>query len=147
MPHLGFGDRTAELEANLAPWPTPSIAPVAGTWLGALDASLAFPLRMVGPDGEPMDPFAGVTLRDVVDAYLYLGRLENLSAVVESPFIVRDDAYFQELRRRHDLMGQPLDEERPHYVRYGVPARTLDAPPPVADGDPEAGPRRPRIAG
>ena len=46
-PITGFGERTSELEPELASWPVPGAAVVGGTWLGAIDASLGIGIRRV----------------------------------------------------------------------------------------------------
>ena len=127
-PHIGFGQRTCDLEPGLAGWPAPSVARVGGTWLGALPATLAFGGQgsFIGLDGRAVDPFEGLTIEDLVDAYLYAGPLEALSVAVPPLSIYRDDGYFQELNRRHLLVfGEPINEEESHYFRYGIPRREV----------------------
>jgi hypothetical protein len=106
QPHDGFGDRTGDLEPQLASWPVPSLANVDGTWLGQLDAALIFrgSIRFFGPDlSRPPDPFSGLKLQDLVDAYLYLGPAASLRAVEIPP--PSDSAYARELERRRQLLG------------------------------------------
>ncbi|MDQ5853963.1 MAG: hypothetical protein M3380_18240, partial [Chloroflexota bacterium] len=71
----------AELDPRLAGWPTPSLATVKGTWLGALDPRLLFDYTvLINPDGTPVEnPYEGQTVADLFDAYLYLGRRDALS--------------------------------------------------------------------
>ena len=139
-PHTGFRERTCELEERFATWPTPSIALTRGTWLGELPATLLFGGQgsFIARDGRAVDPFEGVLVQELVDAYLYLGREESLTIAVPPIAIYRDERYFQELNRRHQLLfGAPIDEHAPHYFRYGIPRQELRptrlGPPPESD--------------
>lgn len=70
LPHLGFGVADPVSEARFDGWPIPGIARLNGTWLGALDACLL----EADVGSQPSAPCAGAqTIRDVADAYLYLG--------------------------------------------------------------------------
>jgi hypothetical protein len=103
VPHVGFGARTSELEPRLADWPRQGLAPVAGTWLAGLGAGLLYSegTMLRGPDGQPIDPYAGLTLGDMAHAYLFLGRRADLTASRPNPAIFRgDEAYLAELQRR-----------------------------------------------
>lgn len=102
-PHDGFSERNEELEARLATWPTPSLATIHNTWLGQLDAGLVFAssIQFFGPS-KPPDPFSGLKLQDVVDAYLYLGPKASLHDIAVPP---PDSAYARELARRRRLFG------------------------------------------
>jgi hypothetical protein len=120
LPHCGFAE-TAEfsaLEARLAGWPLESLAHLAGTWLGAVDArdllgadTVAEWGGFVGRDGRPVER---VTLAELVDAYLYLGPRASLTVSAPNPAIYRGDpAYLAELRRRWRLLwGGELDVRR-----------------------------------
>jgi hypothetical protein len=124
VPHVGFGDRNATLEPQLAGWPIPALLPVRGTWIGALPPNLLFAAGMTW-DGD--DPYAHVTLADVADAYLYLGPHAGLTTSHPNPAIYRGDpAYVAELQRRHAILfGKPLDldqlyaEQPVQYQRIG----------------------------
>ena len=106
QPHDGFGDETATLEPRLAQWSVPSLAIVRDTWLGRLDAAVLFrgKLRRVGSDpNKPEDPFPGIAVQDLVDAYLYLGPAASLR---ETDFALKTDpAYAAEIHRRIGLMS------------------------------------------
>jgi len=109
VPHLGFGSRNDELEPRLGSWNNNSLALVRNTWLGRLDPNLVIPVFIVGPDGNPINPFAGMQLEDVIDGYLYVGRKSDLSKSNVYPYIYRD-AYWDELNRRNMILfGSPLD--------------------------------------
>jgi hypothetical protein len=118
-PHRGFGnlrpelaELNAKLEARMAAWSKPSLVFVKDTWLGALETT-AFVPPMIGPDGRPRDPFAGLTFVDMVDAYLYLGPRDSLTRSNPSPEILKDPAYLDELSRRSQIIfGQPFDPRR-----------------------------------
>ena len=70
VPHLGFGLADPISEARFDSWPTPGIARLDGTWLGALDACLLD--ADVG--NQPKAPCVGTqSIGDAADANLYLG--------------------------------------------------------------------------
>jgi hypothetical protein len=118
-PHAGFGnlrpelaELNAKLEARMAAWSKPSLVLVKDTWLGALETTALVP-PMIGPDGRPRDPFAGLTLGDMVDAYLYLGPRDCLTRSNPSAETLKDQAYLDELSRRSQILfGQPFDPRR-----------------------------------
>jgi hypothetical protein len=101
VPHFVFPDVLAArrpdvhaLEARLALWEAPALAPVAGTWLAHTDALLYFsdtarvinpdgtttltPVPYLGPDGQVLDK---IRLGDMVDALLYLGPQHSLTLI------------------------------------------------------------------
>ncbi|HEV8279850.1 MAG TPA: hypothetical protein VGQ26_29750 [Streptosporangiaceae bacterium] len=101
VPHFVFPDVLAArrpdvhaLEARLASWQAPALAPVAGTWLARTDALLYFsdaarvinpdgsttltPVRYLGADGQVLDK---IRLGDMVDALLYLGPQHRLTLI------------------------------------------------------------------
>lgn len=95
-----------EIEDALATWPSPSIAHLPDSWLGAQPASY----RALDPDS---------TFADQVDAVLWLGPRETLTAARADPAIYRDGDYADELRRRSAILsehlGEPID-----YVAEGL---------------------------
>ena len=158
VPSIGFAptmpaEQACALEGRLASWPAPSLAPIADTWYGSLDAGLVFGgvSVFIGPDGKPVDPFAGSKVGDLADAILYLGPHDALTLAVESPFVYRDDSYVQELKRRQLIAsGHPLDESSPRYYRYGIAGPSPIASPtsdpagsPLPPGGPAGGPGAP----
>jgi hypothetical protein len=68
-PHESWaGPDWEELDRRLAAWPVPSLAVTRGTWLGALNASLAF-------TGVPSStPLLAGRLEERMDGYLVVGR-------------------------------------------------------------------------
>jgi hypothetical protein len=101
VPHVGFGRRNAELEPRLAAWPIPSLLWVEGTWLGELDPRILF---LAGQPSQDAARYAGTTLREMVDGYLYLGPRATLTRSHPNPAIYRGDAaYLAELDRRRAL--------------------------------------------
>lgn len=67
-PHESFGGPDwQELDRRLAAWPVPSLAVTRGTWLGALDASLAFTYA------TSSNPLLAGRLEDRIDGYLVVG--------------------------------------------------------------------------
>jgi hypothetical protein len=101
VPHTGFAALNRELEAQLLPWPIPSLLPLAGTWIGNLAASVLFP------------HYAGASdvFSDLADGYLYLGPRASLTVSQPNPALYRGDSnWLAEIERRHLLMfEQPLD--------------------------------------
>jgi retinol-binding protein 3 len=118
-PHSGFGllrpelaDLNTKLEARMAAWPKPSLVFIKDTWLGTLETTALFP-PMIGPDGRPRDPFAGLTFGDLVDAYLYLGPRDSLTRSHAAPETLKDQAYLEELNRRSQIIfGKPFDRQQ-----------------------------------
>jgi hypothetical protein len=101
VPHVGFGHRNGELELRLASLPIPALAWINGTWLGDLDPRILF---AAGQPTEDADRYAGRTLRDMADGYLYLGPRATLTRSLPNPAIYRGDAaYLAELDRRREL--------------------------------------------
>jgi hypothetical protein len=99
--HRRFERDNDRLEARLASWPTPSVLPMEGTWLGDLDPTY-FPL-----DGD--EPPPGARGYPGVDAYLYLGRRDVLLREGPSARTILDTDYLAELDRRADVTGEPAD--------------------------------------
>jgi hypothetical protein len=103
--HDGFGDRDRDFEPRLAKWPTPSIATMRGTWLGALDPFLVYRDNVLTADpSKIVNPFPGLNLEELADAYLYLGPAASLHEV-NLPSDT-DPAYARELARRRVLIGR-----------------------------------------
>jgi len=84
------GWMTSELDPRLAAWPTPALARLQSTWLGATH---------LGP------PSQTPRLQDVADGFLYLGSTRTLTLSVPPIETYRDPAYMQELIRRNEIQG------------------------------------------
>lgn len=95
-----------KLEEVSEAWPAPSLAHIDGTWLGAQ----AIAHRAFDPDS---------TFEDQVDAVLWLGARESLTASRADPAIYQQGDYAAELRRRSSILseyfGEPVD-----YVEEGL---------------------------
>ncbi len=95
-----------EIEDALATWSMPALARIDGTWLGVQRVSHR------ALDSES-------TFADQVDAVLWLGPRESLTASRADPEIYRNEAYAAELRRRSvilsEYLGEPID-----YVDEGL---------------------------
>jgi hypothetical protein len=99
----GSYEENAELESRLASWPKPSLALVKGTWLGELDSSVVG-VRIRTPErDELINPYEGMKLGDLADAYLYLGPADSLTISALPPETYQDGAYMNELKRRWEL--------------------------------------------
>jgi hypothetical protein len=71
----------------MADWPKPSLALVRGTWLESL----------LGPDSP--------------DAYLWVGRRDELTMEPRPTELYRDEKYVAELERRSRIGGHPFDRQ------------------------------------
>jgi hypothetical protein len=104
MLYAGMGPHTAQVEAALSRSPRPEIILLSRSWLGSLPASSAFVLPPVLRVAE------GLTLRDIADAYLYLGPEASLTEARPPGAIYQDPSYVRELARRYPIVfGAPLD--------------------------------------
>jgi hypothetical protein len=92
------------LASRLSRFPQDRVIPTAGTWLGSVDTGLIAPTTQ-GPD----NPWCGVRLGSLIDAGLYLGQPEDLTASWPNPAIYLDPAYWAELQRRNALKGNRVD--------------------------------------
>jgi hypothetical protein len=81
---------TPELDARLAGVHPPALAQLHGTSLGDVH---------VGP------PESTPRLKELADAFLFLGSTTSLTVSTPSPAIYRDRAYLRELRRRDAIQG------------------------------------------
>lgn len=95
-----------EIEDAMATWSTPALARIEQTWLGVQRVSHR------ALDSES-------TFADQVDAVLWLGPRESLTASRADPAIYRSGTYAAELRRRSAIasehLGEPVD-----YVDEGL---------------------------
>jgi hypothetical protein len=89
-----------ETEQEMASWPLPSLARLDGTWLGAQ----AVAHRALEPDS---------TFDAQVDAVIWFGPRESLTASRADPAIYRSGEYAAELRRRGRILSEyyaePID--------------------------------------
>lgn len=76
---------------TMTPWPAPSVAALAGTWLG----TQPMPLRALTPN---------LTYAEQVDALLWLGPDEGLTCSRPDPAIYQSGAYADELQRRSEVL-------------------------------------------
>jgi hypothetical protein len=98
-----------DLAQRLSRYHPDTVIPTAGTWLGSTDA------------GQLLPGQCGLRLGSLIDAALYLGPPENLTASWWNPAIFLDPGYWKELQHRSALLGDnrfPLDldsyrQERP----------------------------------
>jgi hypothetical protein len=126
LPHLGFSYRNAELESRLTDWPMPGMVSLGNSWVGDLDCTLSFAAGVA----EYQATYAGFKLKEVADAYLYLGPRHRLTNSTPNPAVYRGDpAYLAELERRHRILfGQPLNTAElfeEWSVRYRRPGQEL----------------------
>ncbi len=105
-PHQDFGEHNSELEPRLAQWPTPSVAVLKDSWIGQLEAGLSFrgKIRRIGSDPSKVeDPYPGLRMQDIADAYLYLGPSTSMHEV--KCLQETGTAYSRELERRMQLVA------------------------------------------
>jgi|SRR3954470_2238028 len=118
-----FTADVSALQPDVASWPTPSVAIVRGTVLGAADFTTYYPSEAIGRfairDGKPdfsapipRDRWKTLRAEDQFDAVLYLGK--GPSPYVDlDPARCADKAEFQEHLRRMTVSGvPPLEAER-----------------------------------
>jgi hypothetical protein len=110
--------RDVAVEATLAGWPRPAIAPARRSTYGTLPAPDIF-----GPGVYPpgfIESLADKTVADLCDHILYLGKRAELGSAVLDWQVYYEPTYWAELNRRRTLVGFPgnLDGLR----REGVPA-------------------------
>jgi hypothetical protein len=90
---FGPGEAYRGVEAKQDSWTKGSIAEIKGTWLGSV----------------PLNGSKSRRLEDAVDAVLYLGPSDLLTALRPRASIFRDDEYFAELNRRWEIVhGSPI---------------------------------------
>jgi hypothetical protein len=109
------------LARRLSTYSRNTVIPTAGTWLGSFDAGLINPMTSQvvkgGHNGKPAEPrnapqanpMCGVRLASLIDAGLYLGQPEDLTASWWNPAIYLDPAYWKELQRRNAVEGNQLN--------------------------------------
>lgn len=109
LPHRGFVRVADSLEQRLGTWSAPALARLEGTWLGAVDAQVAFPpgrVISVNIDGKiEKDPFEHLQLADLADAYLYLGPSLLLRRSRMPNEVLADSTFMAELERRDRIAG------------------------------------------
>jgi hypothetical protein len=104
MLYAGMGPHTAQVEAALETGPRPGIVALSTSWIGSLSARSAFVLPPV------LQLPAELELRDIADAYLYLGPESSLTEAWPARATYEEPAYRRELERRYPLVsGRPLD--------------------------------------
>lgn len=104
MLHSGMGPHTARVEEALSRGPLPGAIRLSTGWIGELPARSAFVLPPV------LQVRAGLKLRDIADAYLYLGPAASLTQALPARANYQDPAYVRELERRYPIVvGAPLD--------------------------------------
>ncbi len=126
------------LTRRLSRYPRYSVIPAADTWLGSVDAGLAFdapglpgnarkaPPHRRGKNGKrPIqsigDDFCGQRIGSLIDAGLYLGQPAEVTASWPNPAIYLDPPYWKELRRRNALgFGVNLDWWRQDHPQANV---------------------------
>jgi hypothetical protein len=101
--------REAAVEATVAGWPRPAIAPARRVAYGALPATDIF-----GPGSYPpgfIEGLADKTVTDLCDHVLYLGRRTELTSAVLDWQVYHEPTYWAELNRRKTLVGLTGDLE------------------------------------
>jgi hypothetical protein len=104
MLYDGMGPHTAQVDATLSGGPRPRIVLLSRSWIGSLPARSAFVLPPV------LQIRKGLKLRDIADAYLYLGPAGSLTEASPPSKAYEDATYLRELERRYPIVfGRPLD--------------------------------------
>jgi hypothetical protein len=94
------------LARRLSQYSRNTVIPTASTWLGSFDAGLMPPsIQGGGPISKETNPWCDVPLGSLIDAGLYEGQPEDLTASWPNPAIYLDPEYWTELQRRNALQG------------------------------------------
>jgi hypothetical protein len=131
-----FLERDSDFEGRLKAWKPPAMAELNGTWLGltSTDPLMQTSAERGFPDGTVararVNAYMGLALRDLADAYLFLGGMDSLTASVPTPsFFAANPQYVAELKRRFRLVngGELPDSyftrERPRQYYQGKAPR------------------------
>jgi hypothetical protein len=111
-----FSDEIAKLQPDVTTWPSPSLAKVKGTRLGAADIAQLMPTpgRMGMRDGRlvqvPEAEWRKLAIEDQLDAVLFLGRQSTLTTTTPSGARCTEPGYLEERLRRIALTGIPAVE-------------------------------------
>jgi hypothetical protein len=117
MAYDGFGDPGVieEFDRKLMSWPVPSIVRLNDSWVGSIDAAtlLSVGVKKV-VNGKISDEVVrvaeGVPLRDLADAFLYLGPRKSMTRSMPPESFFADTEYLKELSRRMMIeWGRPFD--------------------------------------
>ena len=106
----------AKAQADVASWPTPSIAAVRGTRIGAADITVLMPSRgrmsfATGkPSPVPEKDWRPLRVEDQLDAVLYLGPQSTMTQSQPSGRSCAEPGYLEERLRRIALTGIPAFE-------------------------------------
>lgn len=97
---MSSSSQDTKLDRRLGSWPVRSIAVIYDTWLGLTDASAIAGDTLFR--GKPVNPWPGLKLQDLSDAYLYLGPASSVRDEEGPPST--DLVYMRELNRRSRFM-------------------------------------------
>lgn len=109
----------APLQPGIADWPTPALATLAGTPLGAAPLSAFNPYA----PGAPSDPARAVAMARQFDAIVYLGPQPTMRSSMPSPALCKDQPYLQRRFFRMTLLGMArmVDMARQYCAAMGAP--------------------------
>jgi len=119
------------LATSLSAYARDTVIPTAGTWLGALDSAdllgkVAKPAKPPGKKRpkatDATNSACGPPLRTLIDAGLYMGQPNALTASWWNPAIYLDPTYWKELQRRNAITGALTLAELASY-RHEQPAQ------------------------
>jgi hypothetical protein len=103
----GGPDQTLEMNEFFSSWPVPSIGLVKDTCVGEADGGLhGQGIITFLPDGTIIkeSPYKGMKIKDMLDAYLYLGPPDSLQYPI-SPGISQDEEYISERGHRRKVVA------------------------------------------
>jgi hypothetical protein len=122
-----WGADVAKVQPDSATWPTPTIAVIRGTVLGAVDFSEAYTsarIRFVVRDGKPerlpQEQWRTLPAEEQLDAVLHLGGASAADAAKMDPprALCADPAYMAMRLGRIALMGPPGQAEADRLEQY-----------------------------
>jgi hypothetical protein len=106
----------SSLQADIASWPTPSLAMTKGTVLGAADFAVYYPfaagrvaLRNGKPVPAPREEWRELPMESQFDAVLHLGAPSSITVVPIPAALCRDAAYMKMRRERLTEAGPQVE--------------------------------------
>jgi hypothetical protein len=105
------------LQSDVARWPTPSLAVLRGTLLGAADFTFYYPFtaaRFTLREGKPVpvsrDQWRELPMEEQFDAVLYVGPAHAITRSRPLPALCSETAYIQTKLTRMATIGMPPSE-------------------------------------
>jgi len=118
----------ATLQSDVGTWPTPALAVINGSVLGAVEFSDYFGNeagRATVREGQlipiPREQWKRLLLDEQFDAVLYLGPPSRMSTATLNAALCRDDAYLRLRQRRFEITNAKIQPEELRRACSGSP--------------------------